>query len=111
MQSMTKMGVPIEIQNELEEVKRRLKEIFNYYSSFGDRLNLMNLKSMKFHKMLLDAGILTEQANLMEKKRFDLIFCQVNKHKPNMVFDTFLQVLTKVADYKFPQEANAGQSL
>lgn len=50
----------------------------------------MNLKSMKFHKMLQDAGILTEQANLMEKKRFDLIFCQVNKHKSNMVFETFL---------------------
>jgi hypothetical protein len=38
----------------------------------------------------------------MEKKKLDLIFCQVNKHKPNMVFETFLQVLTKIAEHKYP---------
>jgi hypothetical protein len=66
---------------------------------------------MKFHKMMQDARILPEQASLMEKKRLDLIFCQVNKHKPNMQFEIFLQVLTKIADYKFPTEANSGQAL
>lgn len=51
-----------------------------------------------------DAGILTDSSNLMDKKRLDLIFCQVNKHKPNMLFDQFLQVLTKIADLKYPRE-------
>ena len=37
----------------------------------------------------------------MEKKQIDIIFCQVNKHKPNMTFDCFLQSLTKIAEYKF----------
>ena len=37
----------------------------------------------------------------MDKKKVDIIFCQINKHKPNMNFDNFLQCLTKVAEYKF----------
>jgi hypothetical protein len=38
--------------NELDEVKKRLRDIFNYYTSYGDRLNTNNLKSSKFHKMM-----------------------------------------------------------
>lgn len=68
----------------MNEVKRRLKEVFNYYASFGDRLNTNNLKSSKFHKMMQDAMIITESSSLMEKKKLDLIFCQVNKHKSNI---------------------------
>jgi hypothetical protein len=85
-----------------------LKELFNYYASFGDRLNVSNLKSSKFHKLMADAKILqqtpmmTDEQFLMEKKRIDLIFCQVNKHKPNMQFENFLQALTKIAEYKYP---------
>lgn len=99
------------MQNDLDEVKRRLREIFNYYSSFGDRLNTTNLKSSKFHKMMQDALITTEQSTLMEKKRLDLIFCQVNKHKSHMSFESFLQTLTKLAEYKYPHEVGHGISL
>ena len=92
-----------------------MKEIFVYYASFGDRLNTENLKSAKFHKMLQDAGIMSSnnsalsspkgltsirnaskfdrnkaEVPLMNKKRIDLIFCAVNKHKPFMSFDIFL---------------------
>jgi hypothetical protein len=45
---------------DLEDVKKKLKEIFIYYASYGDRLNTQNLKSAKFHKMLQDAGIMKE---------------------------------------------------
>eukprot|EP00347_Sterkiella_histriomuscorum_P004180 403361442 len=93
---------------EVDEIKKRLKELFNYYSSFGDRLNVSNLKSSKFHKMMQDAEIFSmnqSQSSQMDKKKLDLIFCQVNKHKPNMTFENFLQSLTKIAEYKF-QEMN-----
>ena len=30
---------------DLQDIKSRLHEIFNYYASFGDRLNTTNLKS------------------------------------------------------------------
>ena len=76
--------------NDVGEIKRRLKLIFNYYSSYGDRLNVCNLKSSKFHKIMQDSMILKDSTNLMEKKKLDLLFCQVNKHKPNMQFDQFL---------------------
>ena len=78
------------VQSDLDEVKKRLREVFNYYSSFGDRLNMNNLKSSKFHKMMQDALIINSTSTLMEKKRLDIIFCQVNKHKPNMNFESFL---------------------
>lgn len=41
----------------LAEVKMKLKEIFEFYASFGDRLNTDYLKSQKFHKMMMDAGL------------------------------------------------------
>ena len=93
--------------SELEEVKKKLKELFNYYASYGDRLNVSNLKSSKFHKIMNDSHILdyseyrNDEAFLMEKKKIDLIFCSVNKHKPNMQFENFLQALTKIAEHKF----------
>ena len=45
-------------QFDLQETKRKLKEIFIFYASFGDRLNTTHLKSHKFHKMLQDARFL-----------------------------------------------------
>jgi hypothetical protein len=43
--------------SDLEEIKKQLREVFNYYASYGDRLNVSNLKSSKFHKMLTEAKI------------------------------------------------------
>ena len=47
-----------DIMNDLDDIKKKLREIFNYYASFGDRLNVSNLKSAKFHKMMNDAKII-----------------------------------------------------
>ena len=44
---------------DLGEVKKRLKDIFIYYASFGDRLNTTNLKSQKFHRLMQDAAIMS----------------------------------------------------
>jgi hypothetical protein len=41
----------------------------------------------------------------MDKKKVDLIFCAVNKHKPNMNFDNFLMALTKIAESKYQRES------
>lgn len=113
------------VQFDLQETKRKLKEIFIYYASYGDRLNTTHLKSHKFHKMLQDARLLVStegpspsegvpkslrggtmprkgDSRLMNKKRVDLIFCQVNSHKSNMPFDKFLQCLIKLAELKYP---------
>jgi len=36
------------------------------------------------------SGAKAAEATLMNKKRIDLIFCSVNKHKVNMSFELFL---------------------
>lgn len=60
--------------------------------------------------MILDAKIYLQpnypdENFLMTKKKIDLIFCQVNKNKPNMNFENFLQALTKLAEFKFPRSS------
>jgi hypothetical protein len=44
--------------------------------------------------------------SLMNKKRIDLIFCSVNKHKVNMTFDVFLQALIKIAEFKYNERSS-----
>lgn len=88
---------------ELQEIKKKLHDIFVYYAQFGDRLNTVNLKSQTFHRMLKDANIYSsvrassrqDSTESMSdtgftKKRADLIFCSVNRNKTSMVFDVFL---------------------
>ena len=41
-------------------------------------------------------------AEFVDKKRIDLIFVQVNKHKSNMTFETFLKALIKIGEHKYP---------
>ena len=44
-------------------------------------------------------------AEYVDKKRIDLIFVQVNKHKSNMTFETFLRALIKIGEHKYPHLA------
>ena len=75
----------------LEDIKSQLLAIFRFYSSFGDRTNLTNLKSNKFHKLCHDANITLDHTSL------DLIFCKMNKNRPNMNFQTFLNCLNEIS--------------
>jgi len=34
-----------------------MKILFQYYASFGDKMNTSNLKSAKYHKMLTESNI------------------------------------------------------
>jgi hypothetical protein len=57
------------------EVKALLSKIFQFYTSFGERINLKNLRSNKFHKMMKDCGI------PLAKTTLDLMFVSENHHK------------------------------
>ena len=46
-----------EEENMITDIKYKLKKVFIFYTSFGDRFNSTMLKSNKFHKMMNDAGI------------------------------------------------------
>jgi len=39
----------------------------------------------------------------LTKKRLDLLFCAANKHRPNMKFEIFCNLLPLIASEKFPQ--------
>jgi len=78
----------------LDEIIEKIQTIFTYYSSYGDRMNLSNLKSVKFHKLLQDAGL---KYNQQIKKSLDLIFCSKTKNKGYMTFELFLDALTDLS--------------
>lgn len=92
-------------QYSLEEIKNKLKKLFTFYTSFGDRGNSTNLKSAKMRKMILDAGL----KDLIPNETLDIMFAGENKHKPNMTFDTWLGFLIKLGavvykDYKYSDQ-------
>jgi hypothetical protein len=82
-----------------DEIIERIRAIFSYYASFGDRMNIKFLKSNKFHKMMVDADV---ERSLENKKSLDIIFCSHNSHKPNMNFETFLDILPDIAKFAYP---------
>jgi len=90
-----------QLSSRSEEIIDKLKAIFSYYASFGDRMNINLLKSNKFHKMMVDANL---ENTVEEKKSLDLIFCSKNKHRPNMSFDTFLDCIPDIALFKYSEQ-------
>ena len=84
--------------NELNEIIYRLKEIFEYYCSYGERLNTNILKSHKFIKLFKESGI---KDNIVNQTRLELIYKSENKYNC-MNFEQFLNALMKVAEYKYP---------
>ena len=91
-----------------DEIIERIKTIFSFYASFGDRMNINNLKSNKFHKMMVDASL---EVGMEDKKSLDIIFCSHNKHKPNMSFEVFLDVIPDIAKFRYPKFSDDADSI
>jgi hypothetical protein len=58
-----------ETLEKVNDIKKVLKMIFNYYASYGDRMNMHNLKSTKFHKIMSDSNILETGRNALVSKK------------------------------------------
>jgi len=43
--------------NSLDDIKGNLKKIFEFYTSYGERMNLKYMRSNKFLKLMQDVGI------------------------------------------------------
>lgn len=93
----------------MKELKHKLRTLFTFYASFGDRINVDFLKSNNFHKMMVDAKLRDNQ--LLTQNRLDLMFIKENKHKLNMEFDTFLNLLAKIADMKYSNADSSAEAL
>lgn len=87
--------------SDFDSIKHKLHQLFLFYASFGDRSNYNLLKSNKFHKLMSDSRILNNSD--LTKKRLDLLFVSGNHHRSYVDFNEFLDLLVKIANYKYQE--------
>jgi hypothetical protein len=75
-----------------------LKQIFEFYCQFGERLNTQYLKSHKFFKFAQDANFYD---NTLTKIKLELIYKSQVGNNQLMDFKSFLNSLIKIADFKY----------
>lgn len=88
-----KMRIELSEEQEVERIQKRIRTIFTFYASYGDRLNVNYLKSSKFKRMMMDSQII----DVVPKNKIDLIFYSESHNRSNMGFDNFLNALTKIS--------------
>jgi hypothetical protein len=76
---------------DLDDIKVNLRKIFEFYVSYGERMNLKYMRSNKFLKLMGDVDI------PLDKTTLDLLFVVEMKHRSNMDFEKFLNLLPKLA--------------
>ncbi len=74
-----------------------IKEVFEYYCQYGERLNSKILKSHKFIKLFRESGLMDKK---LDTTRLEIIYKSINKNN-QMTFDQFLNSLLKIASYKY----------
>ena len=79
-------------------LQNSLRKLFVSYASYGTKANQNYLRAPRFLAMMEDAGVPDEQLGL---KQLEMLFFRENKHKPNVTFQVFLEVLTQVSREKF----------
>ena len=84
-------------QNENNNYISKLKEIFEYYCQYGERLNSRILKSHGFIKLFRESGLMDKR---LDTTRLEIIYKSINKNN-QMNFDQFLNSLIKIASYKY----------
>ena len=92
----SKKNIPVE-QNENNNYISKLKEIFEYYCQYGERLNSRILKSHGFIKLFRESGLMDKR---LDTTRLEIIYKSINKNN-QMNFDQFLNSLIKIASYKY----------
>ena len=91
-----KKNISVE-QNENNNYISKLKEIFEYYCQYGERLNSRILKSHGFIKLFRESGLMDKR---LDTTRLEIIYKSINKNN-QMNFDQFLNSLIKIASYKY----------
>lgn len=86
----------------MEEARNKIRIVFKYYASYGDRLNMSYIQASKVVKMMKDSSVI--QKGSVTKKDVDILFLKVNKSKPNMYFDDFVKFLYSLSTIKYELE-------
>ena len=83
--------------NQNDNYITKLKELFEYYCQYGERLNSRILKSHAYIKLFRESGIMDKK---LDTTRLEIIYKSINKNN-QMNFDQFLNSLLKIASYKY----------
>ena len=83
--------------NQNDNYTTKLKDIFEYYCQYGERLNSKILKSHGFIKLFRESGLMDKK---LDTTRLEIIYKSINKNN-QMNFDQFLNSLLKIASYKY----------
>ena len=85
-----------------------LKQIFEFYCQYGERLNTIYLKSHKFFKFAQDANFFD---NNLTKIKLELLYKAEIGNNQLMDFKSFLNSLIKIANTKYnPKKVNMNES-
>ena len=86
----------------------KVKRIFEYYSSYGERLNLNLMGSTKFAKFASESGLIKsmkvdknmkEESGFITKTELDLIFSSLTKKAKVLSLDLFTKSLVSLSKY------------
>lgn len=104
---------------DLENLNLKVKKIFEFYASFGNRLNIETLGSTKYFKFAVDAGLLNNFAqqsqiklrksknnnnssnktvNIVSKSKIDIIFSKLTNKSSKMNLEAFTKSLVLLSD-------------
>ena len=84
-------------ENQNDNYISKLKDVFEYYCQYGERLNSRILKSHGFIKLFRESGLMDKKLNTT---RLEIIYKSINKNN-QMNFDQFLNSLLKIDSYKY----------
>jgi hypothetical protein len=89
------------MSSELKKAASQILALYMYYTSYGDRLNLVSMKSSNFHHLLIDAGIeKTEE----DKINMDILFKKSTKNAGKITFHQFTQILVPIGKLLYPDK-------
>ena len=84
-------------ENQNDNYITKLKDIYEYYCQYGERLNSRILKSHSFIKLFKESGLMDKR---LDTTRLEIIYKSINKNN-QMNFDQFLNSLLKISSYKY----------
>lgn len=87
-----------EDEDYIKNLKECLKKLFNFYSSFGNRMGNSKMKCSQFLKLCTDSKILDR---FLDQKSVEIAFIQINKSQMNLGYEKFVNLLHQIGQIKY----------
>lgn len=94
------MNTEESIGSDPEFVLKKLKQLFLYYSTCSSNGSVSHITTQKLQKLFRDAAVLDR---MIKSEDLNLIITSEKRKQKLVNFDTFCNILTRVAKVKFPE--------